>query len=243
MDARHLFMDHRLRGVCAYCGGQPDTRDHVPSKALLDEPYPPQLPVVDACKDCNTGFSLDEQYLSCFLECVIRGTVEPSGLQRTNVKRILTENPALQERIRSSHALQPRIPLSQEFDELADSVWKPETDRVHKVVEKLARGHAAYELYPRLEEPIQLAFLPLPMLSDQQRAALEDIASGQPAPWPELGSRAFLRASGKQPDRFERVGDWIIVQPGRYRYAVIETGGVLVRMILSEYLACLVAWE
>lgn len=71
MDPRHLFIDRRLTGMCVYCGDQPDTRDHVPSKVFLNEPYPPELPVVAACKRCNESFSLDEQYLACFLDCVI----------------------------------------------------------------------------------------------------------------------------------------------------------------------------
>ena len=43
----------------SYCGAYPDTRDHVPSKVLLDEPYPPDLPVIGACQRCNTSYSLD----------------------------------------------------------------------------------------------------------------------------------------------------------------------------------------
>lgn len=220
--------------MCVYCGAQPDTSDHVPSKVLLDEPFPLQLPVVGACASCNAGFSLDEQYLSCFLECVICGTVESSGLQRPKVKRILSENPALQRRIEAS----------QRKDETGNLLWQPEPERIRKIVAKLARGHAAYELYPKLEEPDEVAFAPLSVVSDQERTAFEDVTAGNLITgWPELGSRAFLRASGKKPDQFEQMGDWIVVQPGRYRYAVVETGGVLVRMVLSEYLACLVAWE
>ncbi|MCK4374276.1 MAG: hypothetical protein KAX19_03070, partial [Candidatus Brocadiae bacterium] len=148
MDPRHLFMDERVTGMCVYCGGQPDTRDHVPPKVLLDEPYPSQLPVVGACERCNAGFSLDEQYLSCFLECVICGTVEPTGVQRLNVGRILSENAALQHRIEAC----------QRKDDRGNLVWEPEVDRVQRVVTKLGRGHAAYQLYPQLEEPSQVAF-------------------------------------------------------------------------------------
>ena len=233
MDPRHLFIDERLSGMCAYCGAQPDTRDHVPSKVLLDEPFPPQLPVVDACANCNTGFSLDEQYLSCFLECVICGTVEPSMLQRPNVKRIVSENPVLQRRIKAA----------QSQDEASNSLWQPEHERIRRIITKLARGHAAYEIYPKLEEPNEVVFAPLSLLFDQDRTAFEKTATGNLDLWPELGSRAFLRACGKRPDQFEQVGDWIVVQPGRYRYAVVETNGVQVRMVLSEYLACMVAWE
>lgn len=99
MDPRHLFIDERHTGFCVYCGAHPDTRDHVPSKVLLDEPYPQELPVVSACAKCNASFSLDEQYLACFLDCVICGSAEASDLHRLNIKRILNDNPALQQRI------------------------------------------------------------------------------------------------------------------------------------------------
>jgi hypothetical protein len=43
MDPKHrpLFFDNRLGGdTCIYCGGETETREHVQSKVLLDEPYP-----------------------------------------------------------------------------------------------------------------------------------------------------------------------------------------------------------
>ena len=232
MDPRKLFMDERLTGICVYCGAQPHTRDHVPSKVLLDEPFPPDLPVVDACESCNAGFSLDEQYVSCFLDCVISGTVEPSGLQRHNIRRILSENPALRQRIRTS----------QRKDKKDNLLWQPECGRIQKVITKLARGHVAYEFYPKIEEPIKVAFAPLPLLPDQEREAFEDVTSGKLGLWPEVGSRGFFRALGKKTDQFNQIGNWIIVQPGRYRYTTVEKSEILVRIVLSEYLACEVIW-
>ncbi|MBA7559587.1 hypothetical protein ES708_01202 [subsurface metagenome] len=233
MDPRHLFMDERLTGMCVYCGAQPDTRDHVPSKVLLDEPYPAQLPVVGACDWCNASFSLDEQYLACFIDCVICGGTETAGLRRPNVKRILDGNPALQQRIEGSRRK----------DEAGNLLWEPEANRVRNVVLKLARGHTSYELYPKFEKPVEVTFAPLQVLREEERSAFEQLTSGKLDLCPEIGSRALLRTFGKSPDRFEQSGDWIVVQPGRYRYAVAETGGVLARMVLSEYLACEVVWE
>jgi hypothetical protein len=83
----------------------------------------------------------------------------------------------------------------------------------------------------------------LPVLSDEKRSSFEQIAADKIDLWPEIGSRAFLRAFGKSPDRLPVSDGWVVVQPDRYRYAVSETGGVLVRMVLSEYLACEVVWE
>jgi hypothetical protein len=225
-------MDYRLTGICVYCGAQAETRDHVPSKVLLDEPYPPTFPIVGACESCNVSFSLDEQYLACLIECVICGTVETTGLQRPNVKRILSGNPSLQR----------RIEYSRRKDEADSLFWEAEIDRLRKVVSKLARGHAAYELYPKIEEPLQVTFAPLLTLSEVERNAFENVASGRLALWPEIGSRAFLRACGETPDRLERSRDWVVVQPGRYRYSAVEMDGVFVKIVLSEYLACMVFW-
>lgn len=121
------------------------------------------------------------------------------------------------------------------------SVSHVQVNRIRRVVMKLARGHAAYELYPRLEKPLEVTLVPLPMLSG--RETFEDVTSGRLDLWPELGSRAYFSGRGKNPDQFEERGDWIMVQLGRYRYAVVETSGVLVRMVLSEYLVCQITWE
>jgi len=232
MDPRHLFMDQRLRGMCAYCGALPNTRDHVPPKVLLDEPYPPELPVVEACETCNVSFSLDEQYLACFIETVLSGTVEPSEIGRAKVRRILSENVALASRIEASR----------KRDREGNLIWEPEIGRVHNTMIKLARGHAAYELYPQFDEPIEVGIAPLPVMSDDEITKFESGGEGSFHGWPEIGSRAFVRACGNSPDGFEQRDNWVVVQPGRYRYAVDEVP-FRVRMILSEYLACQVVWE
>ena len=234
MDPRHLFMDERLRGMCAYCGAGPDTRDHVPSKVLLDDPLPSQLPVVDACGNCNNSHSRDEQYLACFLECVVSGTTDPLGVRRAKVARILTENPTLR----------GRIAASRRKGERGNAVWVPEADRVRRVARKLALGHVAHELYPRHDEPTAVLCAPLPELSEQARAAFEDAPLGVDNVFPEIGTRAFIRtclltATDHAPTLLRE--RWIVVQPDRYRY-VVETDGSMVRMVLSEYLACEVVW-
>ncbi len=64
MDPKKLFIDERLKGNCAYCGAVADSRDHIPSRVLLDEPYPENIPVAESCTKCNGGFSSDEEYLA-----------------------------------------------------------------------------------------------------------------------------------------------------------------------------------
>lgn len=233
MDPRHLFMDQRLTAGCAYCGGPADTQDHVPSRILLDDPLPPELPVVKACAACNQGFSLDEEYLACLIDCALSGTAAPDGPHRDKVRRALCRNQPLAARLQNCMRTGVDGTL----------LWQAEMHRVRNVVVKLARGHAAYELYPQIDEPSELRILPYLAMSDQQTKAFEQLtAPGELQLWPEIGSRAFMRACGLPPDPHQ-VGEWIIVQPDRYRYSVEETGGVLVQLVLSEYLACWVSWE
>jgi len=45
MRQLHSFADDRLLAGCVYRSGSTETRDHVPSRVLLDEPYQENLPV------------------------------------------------------------------------------------------------------------------------------------------------------------------------------------------------------
>jgi hypothetical protein len=231
MDPRQLFLDERHKGRCVYCGAEPDTRDHVPSRVLLDEPLPSELPVVPACSTCNAGFSLDEEYLACLVECAICGSAEPDAIQREKVRRSLERNAKLQTRIQSCSTT-----------ESGQLIWVPELERVKNVVVKLAQGHAAFELYPVFEPPDAVDIRPFVSMTDSEREAFDLPQHEGLQAWPEIGSRAFMRACVAFGE-VHGLEEWIVVQPGRYRYAVEEQGGILVRLVLSEYLACTVGWE
>jgi hypothetical protein len=108
---------------------------------------------------------------------------------------------------------------------------------------KLARGHVAYELsLSRIDVPREVVFRPLSAMSTSEREAFERAGAGEIRGWPEVGSRAFLRACGAEPYS-DREGPWIVVQPGQYRYTVDQHGGVRVQIVLAEYVACTVDWE
>lgn len=230
MDPKKLFADSRMSGFCVYCGGEPDTRDHVPSRVLLDEPFPDNLPIVECCTDCNGAFSLHEEYVACFLSCVICGSTVPEKQLRPKISRILKASPAIAARIQAS--LLPSV-----SDEL---VWKPELDRIRTVILKLARGHIAYELsLPRPDDPISVKIMPIALMPQDSASAF---LSDQPTHlWPEIGSRAFIRAC-KTFDS-PSVDCWRIVQPGRYQYLVSQSGGDFVRLLIANYLACEVCWD
>ncbi|MDN2606904.1 hypothetical protein OB917_27830 [Klebsiella variicola] len=93
--------DNRLVSGCVYCGGIPETREHVPSKVFLDAPLPENLSVVGACRKCNNGFSSDEEYVACLLEAAIAGSASPSDVRREKVSGILERTPKLQKKVRN----------------------------------------------------------------------------------------------------------------------------------------------
>lgn len=231
MDPRKLFLDERqsLLSKCVYCGSTPETVEHVPSKVLLDEPYPDNLPVVPACKDCNNAFSLDEEYLACFVECVICDSTDSTKLTRPNVQRILRNKPKLRKYITD---------LKQKTLDESTS-WLPDTNRLKAVISKLAIGHIAYEYYPHYVTPKSITFTPYPQMTASQRKEFEHSPTFlEQNLLPEIGTRAFDRVRVDSNGRLLNDGGWRIIQPNRYRYTFINNDFLCVKIVLSEYFAC-----
>jgi hypothetical protein len=114
-----------------------------------------------------------------------------------------------------------------------------EVERVRKVVLKLGRGHAAYELNePPFGDPASVSFIPLTSLSSEDRHRFE--SPPEAAFWPEVGSRAMQRLVVSDSSVST---DWVDVQPGRYRFMTVVGEMTSVRVVLSEYLACEVVWR
>jgi hypothetical protein len=225
------FGDDRNKGWCVYCGGPGETRDHVPSRVLLDEPYPPELPVLPACVACNAAFSRDEAYLACLVECALTGSVE-SAKGRRKVGKILAKSPALATRLAAARC-----------EREGQIGFNPESERVRSIILKLGRGHAAFENNePRIDEPESILFAPFTAMSETERKRFENglDGSGGLARWPEVGSRAMTRLlTGYDLGP----GGWISVQPGIYRHRVDWSDGFRVWIVMREYLAAEVAWE
>ena len=235
------YADDRLINGCIYCGANPDTREHVPSKVFLDPPLPSYLPVVGACRDCNNGFSLDEEYLACLIECVIVGSTNPDLVSRTTVAKTLQHSGALQARLEKA-----------QYEEYGRTHFAIEPDRVSRVLIKLAQGHAAFELsQPCPNDPSNVWYAPLESLTEEQRDSYE--ASQVEQVIGEIGSRSMQRlmitkftlrsASGEASTPSTFINDWVYVQEGRYRYHAVDYGDELrIKIVISEYLACEVAW-
>lgn len=223
------FSDERHKVFCPYCGRttEPRNREHVPSKVLLDEPYPENLPIIHPCMKCNSGFAKDEEYMACLIECARIGSCDARDIEREKIKAAIKHNPGIATQIGNAVG--------------KDGLWpKPGKDfsRIATIVRKLAMGHVAFELgEPILAKPERLSFLPKASLTGDQLALFEKPPAFSLLA--EVGSRALQRqvesATGK--------AGWIVVQPGRYRYLTHFSDIALVRIVISEFLVCEVSWD
>ena len=244
MDQLTDYSDSRNKGFCIHCGSglKPDdsNRDHVPTRGLLNPPYPENLPVVLVCRECNASFSSDEEYLIAFLGSVLSGSTRPDPVRFPTASGILTHSPRLGSRIDLSQTVQRNLLGDVEV------LWDPEFDRIERALVKNARGHVLYEMgEPMLAQPFHVSVCPIQAMTAQQVDQFEDVPHG--AGWPEMGSRMMQRAVivHSLGDSQEVYSDsWQDVQDDVCRYAVTQgPSGILVRMVLREYLACEVGWD
>lgn len=229
------YSDERNKAWCIHCGNglseSPQTRDHTPTKALLDRPLPNDLTKTPVCLPCNNGFSLDEEYFATLISAILSGTTDPDKQVIEHAGRTLAHSEALRTLIRSQ--------MVEEVDLLGDRQirWNPDMNRVRNVVVKNARAHLFFENgEPMLEEPEAIVIRPLAAMA---RVEVSDFFSGNLIqPWCEVGSRWNTRLV--EGDHFDSDG-FLVVQPGVYRFR-IEDGGLGVRSVIREYLTASVSW-
>lgn len=233
MDYIEPFADFRHDLWCIHCGTSKETnsftRDHLPTKSLLDRPLPTDLPTFAICADCNNSLSRDEEYLKVFLACILDGTCEPSEMSDPKIGRSLARNGRLLAELRSART------MSVDEDGNEQLSWRPDLSRIMPPLIKNARGHFTYELAERADgDPLHAWAYPLYLFDDNARRAFESPSFGDV--WPEIGSRMMDRLATGKGTR----GGWIIVQPGVYRYAIHEQSTV--RIVIRELLAFEAKW-
>ena len=207
------------------------SRDHVPSKVLLDSPYPENLMQVGMCQQCNSGFSKDEEYFAAFLASVICDSTEPDPEWFPTASGILAHKPQLRSRIDRARQVQGTL-----WDG-AEVRWVPELARIEQVIVKNACGHILFDTGEVPDgPPSYVNIAPLQSMSADDLRQFERLSGV--VGWPEVGSKLMLRLieTGEV-----GTGGWIHVQKGVYRYAIDECHRV--RIVLREYLAAEVGWD
>lgn len=229
---KKYYGDVRLNHICAFCGGLAETEDHVPSRCFLDKPHPKDLPVIPCCYKCNHDFSLDEEYVSCAIDCMKAFTTSPSLISREKTRKSLIHNPKLQERI----SLQMR-----DFGGI--HLFDIEKDRFKKVFRKLAFGHLAFENDTlSWESPYRINIHLLTEMSDLQREYFFRPFKGELLP--EVCSHSLEHVVLCYEDGCLKSfnSPWITIQKDRYRYCVSPDGSV-VKFVIAEFLAVEVSIE
>jgi hypothetical protein len=196
----------------------------------LDDPFPENLPVVPCCNSCNQKFSLDEEYLACTIECALCGSANVEEIQRSKIKKILSQKESLRKELSS------RI-----FSEKNKASITVDNARVENVIIKLAKGHARYESSECLTNaPSSVWYHPIISMSEDELGSFFYKKEYQLL-LPEIGSRLFQRTVL---DNIENIRPyWITVQEGVYRYSVtLNPEKISIKIIMWEYLAIEALW-
>lgn len=240
------YVDERLRWperTCVHCGIELDetnsTQEHIPSKSLLMKPYPEELMTTAACRECNSSFSRDEEYLAALLSAVLAGSTDPKKQKNARMAKTFMRRKGLRARIEET-----RVEIETLLGE-SQIIFVPELARVNRVIVKNARCHALYDLDRWLaEKPETVIAVPLQFFSQEQYEEFET-AYSELGLWPEIGTRMFQRMCFQvDPLQADMFGSWVIVQDGVYRYMAEDWGdSVSVKSVIHEYLATEVYWK
>jgi hypothetical protein len=138
-DRQLTLFRHRR---CIYCNGAAESGEHVPTKRLLESPYPRNLITVPSCRSCNNGYARDEEYFLAALAQV--GFVD-------TLQARLQEGGAVDRMLKHSSRLDDRIIRSLTVGDDGKVCFTPEAERINRVAHKTAIGlyYSHYETYAR----------------------------------------------------------------------------------------------
>lgn len=221
---------------CIYCGRLAKTREHVPSKTFLKEPYPENLPTIPACLECNNGFSSDEKYVSCFLD-VLKAAVYAGYTCSADTIRRLEKDDNL------------RTLLNEQISIFDGKIrFQIDSERLCRILIKLAKGHAGFEMdYICFDESkIRLRYEFIFTMSKEEILEFETVPQTYVAP--EVGSRMSITPFVIQNTVTGEVCGfmfWNDVQEEQYRYQVSYNaeGGICVKFVIYEILYCRVDFD
>ena len=220
---------------CIYCGSIADTREHVPSKAFLNDPLPSDLPTLPTCYKCNNSFSADELYTNTYIECV-------KTFSETNNSDVLEIQNTDRKEVKEA-----KLAVKQAF---ANGVF-PKDERIERILCKLALGHIVYKLSRCYNfNSFQNAGINYTFkcaIDHNTWESLETIEQINDEVLPEIGSRAFenifileacsFNNSVNDCSVHQLFMDWTDIQDGVYRYiAFYNDSDIAVKMVIRDYL-------
>lgn len=179
----HVEFSRKNTTFCIYCGKEANTREHSPSKVFLRKPFPDNLPVLPACKNCNNSFSNDELYSEVYIDSLKYLSGYSDNLSNDNKERIF----------KSTAFYDAQCDLK----EYLDTGKITRNKKLEKILIKLSICHAVYELcegYSTDGKAIELKEIKFDFSLNLSKKEIEkflmpiDISDKI---FPELGSRIF----------------------------------------------------
>jgi hypothetical protein len=245
MEFVGFYGDNRLRhkiiynrnsySECVYCGGEADTREHVPSKVFLVKPYPDNLGIIPACLKCNNSYSKDELFLSILIE----------KLKSKHYGQKYSQSKEVETRIKSNEKIAFEIEQAIENN----SINKFEK-KISRIIFKLALGHSVYELsegFKIQDGTINYSFLDSMSTRETEEFSLPFNISKEPLP--EIGSRVYQRimvltldlVAVNDPEQKMDAPiiflDWVDVQQSKYNYTSYIFGNkIITKIIINDFM-------
>lgn len=218
---------------CVYCSKPASTREHVPSQTFLIEPIPDNLPTLPACFECNNGFSEDELYVACFLD-IFKMYVYGDCSRKVETDRRLAKF----EKLCTTIGEQLKVEDGKVY-------YHVDEERLLRILLKLAKGHAAFEVdYLSFDDTdTDFAYDFIFNLDEETVADFEAIEVSEK--YPEIGSRGMLIFQNVDTGDAVTIAQWNEVQENQYRYQVSQNdkGETVVKLVIFEFLYCKVTFK
>jgi hypothetical protein len=206
--------------ICTFCGKQAVTDDHIPPKCLFTKPRPTNLITVRACKTCNEGAKLDDEY---FRDAILTGIDErrfPEAMA-LSIRKIdeMGTNPKKRGYGLTTYKSVRTVEVHTEAGiYIGDAgVRELDLDRMRRSIEKWVRGLYSHHFQERIPDGCDITIEHHQHLGPD---AIEEILSRfAERPIQNIGDGAFVYA-------FMRVQDdprsmWLLEFYGRHSFIVI----------------------
>ena len=193
---------------CAYCREEKKvTRDHVISRALFPKKYDKTNPIiVPSCRECNNGFSKDEEYFRQFLNFFsMEHSKESKDIFNTKIRRSIERRPQI------GHKAMSKMEIVDLFTEsgiylgkktkidISDEDWI----RHHTVLDKYIKGL----FYHEFNRPLPVDYKIKHVLCDQDEFLLK--VTSQVNKWNKENKEIFAYAYNSITDSYNSI--WVTV--------------------------------
>jgi len=154
----------KRKDVCIYCNESANTKDHVPPRCFLDEPYPLNMTTVPACSQCNESFSKDEQYIMYLSDYLFSIEYNDGDFSREKAELTFAYNDKLEDRMIDSLKVVDNLGVYFNF----------EYERIIFIIRKISVG-LLFLVFGNTKRVEVSNFIPNTHLSFQQKEELENI--------------------------------------------------------------------